>query len=129
MITLRFRGYSDDTFEVHADTGADVDTLSGGIDNCASCEPIQCVITAGGTSLIVTGQYNRMGTGTWDIGISLYDEELSAPEWDIRTGFEDYSTVVEMDVPDDVELTWYNNGVRLAGDDTSTDTGIGGADN
>lgn len=114
MITLRFRGYSDDTFEVHAGTGTDVDSLSGGIDNCASSEPIQCVITAGNTSLIVTGQYDRFGTGTWDIGISLYDEELSLPDWNIRTCFEDYSTVVEIDVPDDVELVWYDNGVRKA---------------
>lgn len=48
----------------------------------------------------------------WDIGISLQDEELSLPDWDMRISFEGYTTVLEIDVPDDVELTWYNNGER-----------------
>lgn len=105
MKTLKFMGYGDDTFGEYGTTGTDV-------DNCASCEPIQCVIEADGTALIVTGQYDRMGTGTWDIGISLQDEDLSYPDWDMRISFEGYTTVIEIDVPDDFKLTWYNNGVR-----------------
>lgn len=105
MKTLKFMGHSDDTFGEYGTTMDD-------IDNCGSCEPIQCVIEAGNTALIVTGQYDRVGTGTWDIGISLKDEELSLPDWNIRVSFEGYTTVLEIDVPDDVELTWYNNGER-----------------
>lgn len=105
MKKLKFMGHSDDTFGEYGVTNDD-------IDNCGSGEPIQCVVEAGNTALIVTGQYNRVGTGTWDIGISLKDEELSLPDWDIRVSFEGYTTVIEIDVPDDVELTWYDNGVR-----------------
>lgn len=107
MKKLIFKGYSDDTFGEYGVTNDDV-------DNCGSCNPIQCVIEAGNTALIVTGQYDCVGTGTWDIGVSLKDEELSFPDWDMRTSFEGYTTVLEIDVPDDVELTWYNNGQREA---------------
>lgn len=106
MKTLKFMGYGDDTFGEYGTTKDD-------IDNCASCEPIQCVIEADGTALVVTGQYDRNGTGTWDIGISLQDEDLSYPDWDMRISFEEYTTVLEIDVPDDFELTWYNNGERI----------------
>ncbi|MBQ9898537.1 MAG: hypothetical protein IJM44_03670 [Ruminococcus sp.] len=106
MKTLRFEGHSDDTFGEYETTHDDV-------DNCGSGRPIQCVVEADSTALVVTGQYNRHGTGTWDIGISLQDEELSLPDWDIRVSFEGYTTVLEIDVPDDVELTWYNDGVRM----------------
>jgi hypothetical protein len=105
MKTLKFMGHSDDTFGEYGTTMDD-------IDNCGSGEPIQCVIEAGSTALVVTGQYDRNGTGTWDIGISLQDEDLSYPDWDMRISFEEYTTVLEIDVPDDVELTWYNNGER-----------------
>ncbi len=64
MKTLKFMGHSDDTFGEYGTTMDD-------IDNAGSGEPIQCVIEADGTALIVTGQYDRNGTGTWDIGISL----------------------------------------------------------
>lgn len=107
MKTLMFKGYSDDTFGEYGVTNEDV-------DNCGSGDPIQCVVNAGDTGLIVTGQYDRAGTGSWDIGISLLDEDLTPPDWAIRTSFEDYTTVIEIDVPDDFTLTWYNNGERYA---------------
>ncbi len=37
MRKLRFEGYSDDTFGEYGLTGDDV-------DNCASLEPIQCIV-------------------------------------------------------------------------------------
>ena len=40
MHRLNFYGYSDDTFGEYGVTGDDV-------DNCGSCEPIQCVIDCG----------------------------------------------------------------------------------
>ena len=111
MKTLIFKGYSDDTFGEYGETNTD-------IDNCGSGAPIQCIILAGDTQLAVTGQYDRIGTGTWDVGISLVDEELSLPDWDMRISFEGYTTVIEIDIPDDFELTWYNDGVRAGGDTT-----------
>ena len=108
MKTLIFKGYSDDTFGEYGVTNEDV-------DNCGSMRPIQCVITAEGTQLVVTGQYGRSGLGTWDVGISLPDEELPMLEWAIRVRFEDYTTVVEVDVPDDFELDWYDDGKPVGG--------------
>jgi hypothetical protein len=52
MKTLKFRGYSDDTFEEFGVT-------NDSIDNCGSGNPIQCVINASDTALIVTGQALR----------------------------------------------------------------------
>ena len=43
MKTLRFQGYSDDTFGEYGVTNQDV-------DNCGSCKPIQCLITVSGNS-------------------------------------------------------------------------------
>lgn len=106
MKTLKFRGYGDDTFGEYSITGTDV-------DNCASCNPIQCVIRAEDKSLVVTGQYDRFRNGCWDIGVSLFDEEIPAPDWNMRISFEDYSTVLEVDVPDDFSLTWYSNGKEV----------------
>ena len=50
MHRLCFYGYSDDTFGEYGVTGDD-------IDNCGSCEPIQCVIDCGQNGrLMVIGQ-------------------------------------------------------------------------
>lgn len=69
MKTLKFMGHSDDTF-------GDYGTTMDDIDNCGSCEPIQCVIEADGTALIVTGQYNRNGTAP-GISVSAYRTKIS----------------------------------------------------
>ena len=105
MKTLKFRGYGDDTFGEYNITGTDV-------DNCASCNPIQCVIMAEGTKLVVIGQYARFRNCCWDIGVSLLDEE-NVPNWNMRISFEDYSTVFEIDVPDDFTLIWHNDGQEV----------------
>lgn len=110
MKTLRFRGYSDDIFGEYNITGTE-------IDNCASCNPIQCIITADNNGLIITGQYGRFNSACWDIGISLSDDEKPAPDWAIRISFEDYSTVLEIDVPDNFLLSWFNNGKEVLRDD------------
>lgn len=106
MKTLKFKGYGDDTFGEYNITGTDV-------DNCASCKPIQCVITADGRAVVVTGQYDRFNNGCWDIGISLLYEDKPLPDWAMRIGFEGYSTVLEIDVPDDFTLDWFNDGEEV----------------
>ena len=102
MKTLKFNGYSDDIFgEYHI---SDVE-----VDNCASGKPIQCKISSSEGELIVVGQYNRNKNGCWDVGISQVDEGVSIPCWPVRFSGEGYSAVLEIDVPDDAVLTFYNN--------------------
>ena len=109
MKTLKFMGYSDDTFGEYGTTNQDV-------DNCASGKPIQCMIEADGIEIYVTGQYNRIGTGTWDIGVSLLNDENTLPDWKMRMSFEGYTTVLEIDVPDNFKLTWYDDGEVVKAD-------------
>ena len=106
MKTLRFRGYGDDTFGEYNITGTDV-------DNCESGKPIQCVISAESRTVVVTGQYSRFRNCCWDVGVSLLDKLQNAADWAMRISFEDYSTVLEIDVPDDFSLTWYNDGDEI----------------
>ena len=96
MKTLKFYGYSDDTFGEYGVTDTDY-------DNCSSGESVTFKVTAHGKALFVTGQYSRNNTGCWDVGVSIEDEN-NCPEWDMRIYFEDYSTVLEIDVPDDFTL-------------------------
>ena len=61
MHRLKFYGCSDDTFGEYGVTGDDV-------DNCGSCEPVQCVIDCGEQGrLMVIGQYSKasLGNGCW----------------------------------------------------------------
>ena len=98
MKTLIFRGYSDDTFGEYGITQTDF----------CSDKSISCVI---GRKLIVTGEYSRVGGGTWDIGVSLYDEETPLPQsWNLGVSIEDISTVLSVSVPSDVTLWWYVGG-------------------
>ena len=106
MKTLRFQGFSDDTFGEYNETNDDV-------DNCADGTPIQCVIESTEGKLVVVGHYELHPTdGCWTIGISNYDEETPIPNWNIRMGQapRPYSPSIEIDVPDDATLKWYSNG-------------------
>lgn len=102
MKTLIFYGYSDDTFGEYGVTYSDV-------DNCGSGNPIQCEIFADGNSLLVIGQYNRNNNGCWDIGICQSEGDKSIPNWNIRISSDEYSAVLEIDVPDNFKLVWYSN--------------------
>lgn len=102
MKTLRFSGSSDDTFGEWT-TGVDW-------DNCASGKPITFKVTAGGHSLYVTGQYSRLRNACWDVSVCRVREGDSCPAFSIRASFEAYSTVLEMDVPDDVRVIHMDEG-------------------
>lgn len=106
MKILKFYGYSDDTFGEYNVTNTDV-------DNCSSEKPIWCVIKSGGEALVVIGQYNRFHNGCWDIGIGQAYEGKSIPDWKMTFSSDDYSTVLEIEVPDDFRLVWYDNGVEV----------------
>ena len=98
MKILKFYGHSDDTFGEYGVTGLD-------FDNCANGKPIIFKVSADGKAVFVTGQYSRYGNNTWGIDIAFEDED-SKPDWTMRLSFKDYTTVLEMDVPDGFALEY-----------------------
>lgn len=109
MRTLRFTGYGDDTFGEYGVTGQDY-------DNCATCKPIQCLISAGNEHLLVVGQYaTTHKDGCWVIGVSMECEDEPIPNWPVRVMNGDcpYSPTLEIDVPEDFRLTWYSDGKEV----------------
>ena len=102
MKLLKFYGYSDDTFGEYAVTNEDV-------DNCANGTPIQCRLDSSKGSMFVIGQYARNNNPCWDIAIGQADEDVPIPHWPMQFTAEGYSTVLEIGVPDDTTLTWFNN--------------------
>ena len=113
MKTLKFEGHSDDTFGEYGITHKDV-------DNCASGKPIQCLINSREGRLLVVGQYAESHlSGCWIIGVSMADEDEPIPEWPIRVKSAEngYSPQLEIVVPDDADLIFYNNGRRCEDDE------------
>ena len=74
MPTLRFEGYSDDTFGEYAHTNDDY-------DNCASGKPIEYLVQdpVAGIGVVVTGQYFPGNSIGWMIGLANYDSHF--PRW------------------------------------------------
>lgn len=113
MKRLKFYGCSDDTFGEYGTTGEDV-------DNCGSCEPIQCVIDCGNEGrLMIIGQYSKpsINNGCWTVGISKVEECDEFPDWKITTGYcaeVEYSPELIIEIPTcDFSLTWYSNGKKI----------------
>jgi hypothetical protein len=82
MPTLRFEGYSDDTFGEYAHTNDDY-------DNCSSGESIEYLVQdpATGLGVVVTGQYCPGRSTGWMIGVANYkpdDFDAAMPDWPIR---------------------------------------------
>jgi hypothetical protein len=81
--TLRFQGYSDDTF-------GEIDVTHDDYDNCASGKPIEYLITSPSephVGLVVTGQHCPNGSDSWLIGVANYDPEYNdraMPTWPVR---------------------------------------------
>ena len=113
MQRLNFYGYSDDTFGEYGVTGDDV-------DNCGSCEPIQCVVDCGEMGrLMVVGQYSEASNhnGCWMVGVSKVNEYDEWPDWPIRIeycGEVEYSPKLIIDIPTGpFDLEWYKNGEKV----------------
>lgn len=109
MKIFKFYGYGDDTFGEYGVTGDD-------IDNCGSCEPMQCIIDCGDSGrLMVIGQYSgsSRGNGCWMVGVSKVEEGDEFPDWKIRIGYcaeVEHSPELFVEIPDgDFTLTWYRN--------------------
>lgn len=111
MKTLRFEGYSDDTFGEYAVTGEDV-------DNFASGRPVQCIVDCGEHGrLMVVGQYYR--GGCWLVGAGKVDEDDPWPDWKITLKNSEetpYSACLEVELPtDQFSLTWFSDGNKVTG--------------
>lgn len=112
MQTLKFYGYSDDTFGEYGATNQDY-------DNCASGKPIQCVVDCGERGrIMVVGQYSdvSMDSGCWLVGLTKVDEDDELPDWNFRYEESDcgYSPALLMDLPEGTyDLIWYSNGKKV----------------
>ena len=112
MPTLRFEGYSDDTFGEVLHTKDDY-------DNCASGEPIQYLVSADAYEIVVTGQFCPGHSGSWLIGVANYDPECldrDLPPWPIRFEAQSdrfrHSPALIIEAPEGVEvecLTRFDN--------------------
>lgn len=113
MRILKFYGYSDDTFGEYGLTGRDV-------DNCASCEPIQCIVDCGEFGrIMVIGQYAKASCNNccWMVGVSKVEEYDDFPEWTMmimQSDESEYSSMLVIELPPgDFNLTWLKNGVQV----------------
>lgn len=110
MPTLRFEGYSDDTFGEFSHFRADY-------DNCASGEPIEYLVLGPAIDgqeqlgIVVTGQYCPGESGGWLIGVANYDPayaDIPFPKWPIRIEPQNYrdnfGPSLVIDAPDGVTI-------------------------
>lgn len=97
MKTLKFEGYSDDTFGCYW-KGGDVDD-----DDCANLSVRTIYVKAGEQRMAVTGVYGQ--ACMWSVGIAPIEDDNAMPDWPMRWSFSGYSTVLEIDVPDKFEVT------------------------
>lgn len=107
MPTLRFEGYSDDTFGEVLHTKDD-------FDNCASGKPIEYLVKdpATGLGIVVTGQHCPGNSGSWMIGVANFDTEASDedfPRWPMRIEPQNYrngfNPALIVEAPDGVTVT------------------------
>lgn len=102
MKTLRFEGGSDDLFGEYNVTMEEECN-----DGCR--RPIVFEVKADGKSIYVIGRYSTCGQGTWGIEVAPADED-NLPDWTMRMSFKGYSSILEIDVPDDVSVEYVKQG-------------------
>ncbi len=113
MKTLKFHGYSDDTFGEYGVTDQDC-------DNCSNGKPIQCIVDCGELGrVLVVGQYGNvsMDNGCWLVGMTKAGEYDDLPDWNFRYGESGcgYSPALLMDLPEgDFNLEWFIDGKKVA---------------
>jgi hypothetical protein len=102
MPTLRFEGYSDDTFGEYAHTNDDY-------DNCASGKPIEYLVQdpATGEGIVVIGKHCPGSAKGWMIGVaacqppSIYDDAC-LPDWPMRFEPNGYNNRLLIEAPEGV---------------------------
>lgn len=110
MPTLRFEGYSDDTF-------GEVSHFKDDYDNCASGRPIEYLVLGPAIDgqeqlgIVVTGQHCPGNSGSWLIGVANYDPNCAdspLPKWPIRIEPQNYRNGFEpslvIEAPDGVTI-------------------------
>lgn len=101
--TLRFEGYSDDTFGEYGATKEDY-------DNCASGEPIIFKVSSKSAKdgLFVVGHYCPGPCTGWMIGLARLDDDddRHLPDWPMRfeRGERAYTPTLVIDAPDDATV-------------------------
>lgn len=95
MKTFEFYGHSDDLLVC---TGPGYAEEVG----CYQVPGVYRVASPGGASgLFVVGHYAPTGAGCWSVGVSPLDEDVPIPDWPIRISARGYTTVLQVDLPDD----------------------------
>lgn len=120
---ISFEGHSDDTFGWFISSGGRRDPSApreDDHDNAATGKPIVFrVADRSGHGLFVWGLYSpahapRATPGCWVIGIQQLDEGRPLPSWPMtwataechnRTSAFGYSPILEIDAPDDADIT------------------------
>ena len=102
MPTLRFEGFSDDTFGETLHTKDD-------FDNCASGDPIEYLVKHGKDAVLVVGQYARCDECSWMISVASWDpnhEDRPLPSWPMRIekGEAPYSPAFIIEAPEGVTV-------------------------
>jgi hypothetical protein len=112
-VTLRFEGYSDDTF-------GEVAHFNDDYDNCASGNPIEYLVQDPATkhALIVTGQHCPNNSGSWMIGVAANHDpdggDVDFPRWPMRIVPQDYRNgfqpALVIEAPDGVTIRCLQRG-------------------
>lgn len=97
--TITFEGMSDDTFGW---TGFGPG-LGDDHDDCGALSVRSFQISHKSLALIVTGVYGA-GAPTWSVGIAPVDDNEPLPPWPMKWRFEGYSTILEIECPEDCEI-------------------------
>ncbi len=115
MPTLRFEGYSDDTF-------GEMFFFDDDYDNCASGEPIEYLVLGPAIDgqeqlgIVVTGQHCPGNSGSWMIGVANYDptfEDRKFPNWKMRLEVQHhkgYEPALVIEAPDGVTIKCLTRG-------------------
>jgi hypothetical protein len=105
MPTLRFEGYSDNTFGEYGVTNDDY-------DNCASGEPIEYLVfdPVKENGIVVIGQHCPGSATGWMIGVAVEkppstdDEKDGVPDWPMRFEPNGYENRLVIEAPDGVAV-------------------------
>lgn len=101
MRLFEFYGSSDDNFIVSVN-GRGIEEVG-----CYEKDGVYKLVTPDIRGIYVIGRYapEIVNVGCWSIGVCPLDEDFDIPAWTVRPfRNKDYSTVLGIECPDDVEL-------------------------
>lgn len=100
MKTLSFYGSSDDNFCY------DVNGMGCDEKGCYNRHEVWTISSKEG-SVQVVGWYAPKDTngGCWMIGLMQWDDGDKLPNWNYRYRFDEYTVILDMDVPDDAVVS------------------------